>query len=108
MNKLRHKILGTLGKKSTSPIPATWDNKWRIVLIDLSEERKSEREALRYLLKKAGFAMVKNSVWVSPYPFEHLLTNIKNDLGLSTELMIIVTENLDTETENSFLKMFKN
>ena len=36
-------------------IPSSWDGFWRIILIDLPENRKSERESVRYLLKKAGF-----------------------------------------------------
>jgi DNA-binding transcriptional regulator PaaX len=81
------------------------DGYWRIILLDLPEERKSEREALRYLLKKAGFACVKNSVWISMYPFEHLFTNIKKDFGLSTELIILVTDKLDEETKKEFFSL---
>ena len=69
-----------------------WDGLWRIIILDLPENRKSEREALRYLLKKANFTCVKNTVWVSPYPYENLFMNIKKDMGLGTELMIIVTD----------------
>ncbi|MFZ3015954.1 MAG: hypothetical protein WA101_03115, partial [Minisyncoccia bacterium] len=57
--------------------------------------------------KKANFACVKNTVWVSPYPYENLFTNIKKDLGLSTELMIIVTDKLDAETNLAFLENIK-
>jgi DNA-binding transcriptional regulator PaaX len=89
----------------SSLVPTSWDGYWRIILLDLPENRKNERESLRYLLKKAGFICIKNSVWVSMYPFEHLFTNIKKDLGLSTELMIIVTDKLDEETREAFLKM---
>lgn len=92
---------------STSPIPATWDGLWRIIILDLSEDRKNEREALRYLLKKAGFKCVKNTVWVSPYPFEHLFKNIKKDLGLTTEMMIITTDSLDEETQDLFISQAK-
>jgi DNA-binding transcriptional regulator PaaX len=84
-----------------------WDGKWRIILLDLPEARKAEREALRYLLKKAGFIMLKNSAWVSPFPFEFLFQNLKKDFGLSTELMIIVTESLDTETEKTLRETYK-
>ncbi len=87
-------------------VSTKWDGYWRMVLLDLPEDRKSEREALRYLLKKAGFVCIKNSVWVSMYPFEHLFTNIKKDLGLTIEMMIIVTDKIDEETEESFLKLF--
>ena len=85
----------------------TWDGFWRIILLDMPEERKSEREALRYLLKKAGFTCLKNSVWISVYPFEHLFTNIKKDLNLSTELIIIVTDKIDETTEKEFFDLCK-
>lgn len=90
-----------------SLISTSWDGYWRIILLDLPEERKSEREALRYLLKKAGFLCIKNSVWISMYPFEHLFTNIKKDLNLTTEMMIVVTDKLDEETESEFLKTIR-
>ena len=58
-------------------VNTSWDGLWRIILLDLPEQRKSERESLRYLLKKAGFVCLKNSAWISPYPYEHLFANIK-------------------------------
>lgn len=94
-------------ESKTSLVSPTWDGKWRIILLDLPETRKAERESLRYLLKKAGFVMLKNSAWISPYPFEHLFTNIKKDLGMTTEMMIIVTESLDSETEKELHKLYK-
>jgi len=84
----------------------SWDGFWRIILLDLPEERKNEREALRYLLKKAGFVCLKNSAWISPYPFEYLFMNIKKDLGLTTELMIIVTQFVDEETKKVLFETF--
>lgn len=90
----------------TNLVNTSWDGLWRIVLLDLPEERKSERESLRYLLKKAGFVCLKNSAWISPFPFEHLFTNIKQDLGLTTEMMIIVTESIDEESRKVLLETF--
>ncbi len=84
-----------------------WDGKWRIVLLDVPESRKDERDSLRYLLKKAGFVCLKNSVWISPLPYEHLFANIKKDFGFSTELMIFVTDTIDTETERAFFELVK-
>jgi len=102
-NKLNQmKLLG-----DEALVPRAWDGFWRIVILDIPENRKSEREALRYLLKKAGFTCVKNTVWVSPYPYEHLFTNIKKDLGLGTELIILVTDKIDEETNLAFLRSLK-
>nr|MDQ3244779.1 hypothetical protein [bacterium] len=89
-------------------VPKIWDGFWRIIILDLSEDRKSERESLRYLLKKANFVCIKNTVWISPHPYEHLFANIKKDLSLTTELMIIVTDKLDEATSLAFFEAIKN
>ena len=107
LTKLGRKKMHTLQLDSdTTLVNTTWDGFWRIILLDLPENRKSERESLRYLLKKAGFVCLKNSAWISPFPFEHLFTNIKKDLGLTTEMMIIVTELVDEETKKFLFQTF--
>lgn len=85
-------------ESTNSPIPYSWDGYWRVILLDLPESRKAERDSLRYLLRKAGFAPLKNSVWISPFPYEYLFENLKKDLSLEQELIILRTEvNADTE-----------
>jgi DNA-binding transcriptional regulator PaaX len=93
-------------QSSTTLVNTCWDGLWRIILLDLPEDRKSERESLRYLLKKAGFVCLKNSAWISPYPYEHLFKNIKKDLGLTTEMMIIVTDHIDDESKKALFETF--
>ncbi len=100
----RRKATSIKLESDTALLP-NWDGQWRIILLDLPESRKNEREALRYLLKKAGFTLLKNSAWISPLPFEHLFMNIKKDLGLTTEMMIIVTNSIDEETRGGLLKI---
>jgi len=90
----------------TTLVNTSWDGLWRIILLDLPESRKSERESLRYLLKKANFVCLKNSAWISPYPYEHLFMNIKKDLGLTTEMMILVTNNIDDISRKAFMENF--
>ena len=95
----------TLDNESTLFNPS-WDGKWRIVILDLPEERKSDRDGLRYLLKKAGFVALKNSVWISPHPYEHLFANIKKDLDLTTEIMIKTITRAGRKIESLSLKPF--
>ena len=102
----RKKMHSLMLDSDTTLVNTTWDGFWRIILLDLPEQRKSERESLRYLLKKAGFVCLKNSAWISPFPFEHLFTNIKKDLNLTTEMMIIVTEFVDEETKKFLFETF--
>jgi len=102
----KQKLMSLKLDDDTVIVPATWDGQWRIILLDLPESRKSERESLRYLLKKAGFVCLKNSAWVSPYPLEHLFMNIKKDLGLTTELMVLVTDTIDEDTRKYLFEVF--
>lgn len=89
-------------------VPTTWDGKWRIVILDVPENDKQTRNALRYILKKANFLCLKNSVWISPYSFEQFLYNMKENLGLQNEIIIMVTDYLDPRTQefvkNKFLE----
>lgn len=102
----RKKIHSLELESKTTLVNTSWDGFWRIILLDLPENRKNERESLRYLLKKAGFVCLKNSAWISPFPYEHLFTNIKKDLGLTTEMMIIVTEFIDEESKKVLFEAF--
>ncbi|MEK9181585.1 MAG: hypothetical protein AAB786_01035 [Patescibacteria group bacterium] len=103
----KNKLNTLLLESEDALVPQTWDGFWRIILLDLPENRKNERESLRYLLKKAGFVCLKNSIWISPYSYEYLFTNIKKDLGLTTEMIIIVTQFIDEETKKILFETFR-
>ncbi len=102
----RQKLRNIKLSNPKSLVDTRWDGFWRMVMLDLPESRKNERDSVRYILKKAGFVCMKNSVWISPFPFEHLFMNIKTDLGLHDEIMIVVTQSIDPVTEKSLLKTF--
>lgn len=102
----KQKLLGTMLDSKTAVANIAWDGYWRMVILDLPESRKAERDALRYLLRKAGFYRLKNSVWVTPYPFEHAVYEIKKYLELKDELIIVVTDSLDEDTEKSLFAVF--
>src|SRR3989339_1483835 len=102
----RKKMHSLMLDSDTTLVNTFWDGFWRIILLDLPESRKSKRESLRYLLKKAGFVCLKNSAWIYTFPFEHLFTNIKKDLGLREEMIIIVTKFVDEETKKFLFETF--
>lgn len=47
--------------------PKKWDGKWRIVLFDIPNFKRKERDILRSILKRIGFAKYQESVFVIPY-----------------------------------------
>jgi DNA-binding transcriptional regulator PaaX len=102
----RQKLRSLRLSEKTHLMPLGWDGKWRIAILDIPENDKEKRNALRYILKKASFICLKNSVWISPHPFEHMLETMKEDLELSTELSVIVTDYIDPASEEEFRKAF--
>jgi DNA-binding transcriptional regulator PaaX len=50
-----------------------WDGKWRVIIFDIAEATRKDRDFLRNQLKWLGFLELQKSVWVFPY-------DIKNDL----------------------------
>ncbi len=103
----RQKLINSILDSKTSLVNTSWDGYYRLVILDLPESRKSEREALRYILRKAGFYCLKNSVWVSPYPFEHIIYEIKKHLMLKDEIIILVTNSIDEDTDKTLRKAFR-
>ncbi len=104
--KGRQKLASIKLDSKNTLISNNWDGKWRIILLDIPESRKAERESIRYLLKKANFVCLKNSAWISPYPFEHMFMNIKKDLGLTNEIIILTTNTVDEKSERYFFENF--
>lgn len=44
-----------------------WDGKWRIIIFDIKEKTRGDRDYLRRQLKWIGFQELQKSVWVFPY-----------------------------------------
>ncbi len=102
----RHKLRNIKLSSKNHLVPTVWDGYWRIVILDFADDQKSEKDALRYILKKAQFVQLKNSIWISPFPLEHMMISMKKDLKLGDEIMVIVSDKLDSETEELFQKKF--
>ena len=66
-DKGRRKSLTYDFENMTIRKPSRWDGKWRVVLFDVPEKRKSARNALREALKRLGFFEYQKSVFVHPY-----------------------------------------
>lgn len=102
----RHKLRNIKLSAKNHLVSTIWDGYWRIIILDIKEDQKTQRDAIRYLLKKAQFVQLKSSIWISPFPLEHMMIGMKEDLGLEDELMIIVTDKLDPGTEALLEKRF--
>ena len=86
--KLRH----LEPEDSKPPIPKKWDKKWRIVIFDIQEHRKSLRDKLRNTLLLIGFKRLQHSVWIYPYDCEDLLTLLKVDYKVGRNVLYMIAD----------------
>lgn len=75
--------------------PKKWDGKWRILIFDISEKRKRDRDKLRFILRSIGFFKLQNSVWVYPYDCEDLINLLKTDLHIGKAILYIVADKIE-------------
>ena len=72
-----------------------WDGKWRILIFDIPEKKKSVREHIRYILISVGFMRLQDSVWIYPYDCEDLITLLKADLKIGKDVLYMIVEALE-------------
>ncbi len=66
---LRNKFLNSYLDRKVGKFKTVWDRKWRLVIYDIPERKKVDRDCLRKYLVGLGFGRVQDSCWVSPYDF---------------------------------------
>lgn len=57
-----------------------------IVMFDIPEERKAEREWLRFHLKKFNYEMIQKSVWVGPSPLPKEFLDYVKEINLENNI----------------------
>jgi DNA-binding transcriptional regulator PaaX len=76
-----------------------WDGKWRIVMFDVPEKRRSVRGRVRNLLKLFNFYCLQDSVWVYPYDCEDLITLLKVDLRLGNAVRYVIADSIENDAQ---------
>ena len=72
-----------------------WDGKWRVLVFDIPEKRKSVRNQIRRALSSVGFMRLQNSVWIYPYNCEDFVTLLKADFKIGKDLLYMIVEELE-------------
>ncbi len=71
-----------------------WDNFFMVAIFDIPEVDRKDRYIVRKKLEALGFAMLQESVWISPYHFESDLREFFVNNGLSQTVLIMEARNL--------------
>lgn len=77
--------------------PKRWDKKWRMLIFDIKNNRGSLRDKVRHTLMAIGFRRLQNSVWVYPYPCDDLITLLKADFKIGSELLYVIVETIEND-----------
>ena len=72
--------------------PHSWDEKWRLVVFDIPEEKRKLRDYLRRYLITLGFGKVQRSIWISPYDFSGVIQRYARKLKLSDYIFQITAD----------------
>lgn len=78
-----------------------WDGKWRVIIFDIPELNKRDRDFLRRELRWIGFAELQKSVWVFPYDMEkEILALLKLwKMEFQGDIRFLIAEKITGEEE---------
>lgn len=76
-----------------------WDGKWRLIIFDIPEDARDERDKLRRLLKKHQFFKLQASVFISPHPLNRAAIDYLKQTGLIHFIRFAKIEELDDDTD---------
>ena len=79
------------------PRPEVWDSKWRIIMFDIPEVLKKNRDAFATVMKRLGFEKLQKSVFICPFPCEGELKTLAKYFGIDACVVIILTEHIPNE-----------
>lgn len=74
-----------------------WDKRYRLVMFDIPQRRKSTRDRVRLLMHECGFLRLQDSVWVFPHDCEELIALAKADLRIGRDIVYAVVESIEND-----------
>lgn len=85
-------------------LPAKWDKKWRLVIFDIPDTKKKERNILREKLERLGFLKLQESVYVYPFECSREIEALKKMYLIEPYVQYVLADRI--ETEINLLKEF--
>ncbi len=75
------------------------DGKWKLIIFDIPESRRSVRDYLRTKLKQLGFKKWQNSIWVTPYKLPHDVVEELKELSERYFVRLITIESINNDSD---------
>jgi CRISPR-associated endonuclease Cas2 len=74
-----------------------WDRRWRLVIFDIPERRRSVRTRLRKFMSLCGFHRLQDSVWVYPHDCEDLIVLVKAEFRIGADALYLIVEQIERD-----------
>lgn len=81
-----------------------WDKKWRVVIFDIPEKIKQNRDVFRQKLNELKFIQIQKSVYVYPFECTPEITTISQILNITKYVTIMISEII--QGEEKILELF--
>jgi len=77
--------------------PQHWNGQWQVIVFDIKELRRGDRDCLRLKLTQLGFVRLQNSVWVHPYDCEESIVLLKSYFGFGKDLLYLSVDRIEND-----------
>ena len=99
LTKLGRRRVRKLMKSFGVVKPKKWDGKWRMVIFDIPESKKEERDIFREQLKSLGLAHVQQSAFIHPYECRDQIYYLAGNLFIKPSVRYIVVQEITGEKD---------
>ncbi|MCK9614628.1 MAG: hypothetical protein M0R48_03885 [Candidatus Omnitrophica bacterium] len=79
----KFQLLGDYTTIKIDKFKKKWDGVWRLIIYDIPEIKKAEREYLRITLKLLGFGKIQDSCLASPYDYSYFVYDLCKKRGIA-------------------------
>lgn len=94
----RGRIFTLLSKlKQNFPRSNHWDGKWRLLIWDVPESSRRERNFIRAFVKNLGFYQLQKSVFITPFELPRAAVDYLNWSGLDKFIRILRVDSMDND-----------
>lgn len=83
----------------------TWDKKWRIVMFDIPEPKKTERDFISLHLRLIGFRQLQKSVFIFPYSIDEFIA-LLNEIHPEIHMHVLSMTVNDISNHNDLVNDF--
>lgn len=83
--------------KTSDGIETLWDGKWRMIMFDIPEKKRKERDWLRYQLLYLDYQPIQKSVFIGKQPIKEDTWNDIAERNLSKCIRLITVGEIDDD-----------